>query len=66
MKTFTAAALIVIIATASQAGVMIEEITELPHQLEHSEADSKAMSRDPVSDLHGFIQFLVMSFLLLI
>ena len=66
MKIFKAAALIVIIATASHAGVMIEEIKDLPNQFGQQEAASEAVSRDPENDLHGFIQFLVMAFLALV
>ena len=66
MKITTAALIVIMIATASHAGVMIEEMVELPNHFEQPAATSKPSVQNLESDINGFIQFLIMSFLVLL
>lgn len=53
-------------ATASYAGVMIEDIKDVPLQIEQAQGLTESVSNDETSAPQGFFQFMVMAFLMLI
>ena len=54
------------IATASYAGVMIEDIKDVPLQADQAQGLSESVSIHEPSDPKGLLQFMIMAFLMLI
>ena len=66
MKLIMSVGFILMMATASYAGVMIEEIKDVPLQIEQAQGLTESVSNDETSAPQGFFQFMVMAFLMLI
>lgn len=66
MKLIMSVGFILMMATASYAGVMIEDIKDVPLQIEQAQGLTESVSNDETSAPQGFFQFMVMAFLMLI
>lgn len=53
-------------ATASYAGVMIEDIKDFPLQAQQAQGLKESVSINEPSEPKGFLQFMIMAFLMLI
>ena len=53
-------------ATASYAGVVIEDIKDVPVQIEQAQGLTESVSINEPSQPQGFLQFMIMAFLMLI
>ena len=53
-------------ATASYAGVMIEDINDVPLQAGQAQGLTERVSIDEPSEPQGFLQFMIMALLMLI
>ena len=53
-------------ATASYAGVMIEDINDVPLQAGQAQGLTESVSIDEPSEPQGFLQFMIMALLMLI
>ena len=66
MKLIMSVGFILMMATASYAGVMIEEIKDVPLQIEQAQGLTESVSINEPSDPKGLLQFMIMAFLMLI
>lgn len=66
MKLIMSVGFILMMATASYAGVMIEDIKDVPLQAGQAQGLTESMSIDEPSEPQGFLQFMIMAFLMLI
>ena len=66
MKLIMSVGFILMMATASYAGVMIEEIKDVPLQIEQAQGLRESVSINEPSAPQGFLQFMIMAFLMLI
>ena len=66
MKLIMSVGFILMMATASYAGVMIEDIKDFPLQAEQAQGLTESVSNDETSVPQGFFKFLIMAFLKLI
>ena len=57
---------VLMMATASYAGVMIEDIKDVPLQIEQAQGLRESVSINEPSAPQGFLQFMIMAFLMLI
>ena len=66
MKLIMSVGCVLMIATASYAGVMIEDIKDVPLQADQAQGLTESVSINEPSDPKGFLQFIIMAFLMLI
>ena len=66
MKLIMSVGCILMIATAGYAGVMIEDIKDVPLQAEQALGLTESVDIDEPSEPQGFLQFMIMAFLMLI
>jgi hypothetical protein len=66
MKLIMSVGFILMMATASYAGVMIEDIKDFPLQAQQAQGLKESVSIDEPSEPKGFLQFMIMAFLMLI
>ena len=66
MKLIMSVGFILMMATASYAGAMIEDITDIPLQADQAQGLTTSVSIDEPSELQGFLQFMIMALLMLI
>ena len=66
MKLIMSVGCVLMIATASYAGVMIEDIKDVPLQADQAQGLTESVSNNEPSDPKGLLQFMTMAFLMLI
>ena len=66
MKLIMSVGFILMMATASYAGVMIEDINDVPLQAGQAQGLTERVSIDEPSEPQGFLQFMIMALLMLI
>lgn len=66
MKLIMSVGCVLMMATASYAGVMIEDIKDVPLQIEQAQGLRESVSINEPSAPQGFLQFMIMAFLMLI
>ena len=66
MKLILSVGCVLMMATASYAGVMIEDIKDVPLQIEQAQGLRESVSINEPSAPRGFLQFMIMAFLMLI
>ena len=66
MKLIMSVGCVLMMATASYAGVMMEDIKDVPLQADQVQGLTESVSNDETSAPQGFLQFMIMAFLMLI
>ena len=66
MKLIMSIGCVLMMATASYAGVMMEDIKDVPLQADQAQGLTESVSNNEPSDPKGLLQFMIMAFLMLI